>query len=116
MNCLFRQIIRAVLIADKLASFAKRGLADAGRVGAHVSDQTDRAFRADLNSFVKVLRNHHGALYGKAKFARSFLLQLRSNERRNRVALSFFGSDFADRECLSACFRDQLCRLCFVAD
>ena len=61
-----RQEARAVALADVAADFGHRVVADARRIGAHVGDQADRAFLADLDTFIQALRQHHGALHAEA--------------------------------------------------
>jgi hypothetical protein len=55
------------------------------RVGAHVGDQADAAL-ADVDAFIELLRDAHGALRRKTELARGFLLQRRGRERRRGIA------------------------------
>src|SRR5207302_7335201 len=74
------------LLADVFAHLSDRLGSDAGRVGTHISNETDGAFLAQLHAFVQALRDHHGALDAEAQFARSILLQLTGGERRRGIA------------------------------
>src|SRR5690606_6541896 len=58
---------------------------NARRVGTHVGDETDGAFRTDIHTFVQLLRGAHGTLRGEAEALRCLLLQRRCGERRGRV-------------------------------
>ena len=62
------------------------------RVGTHVGDQADAAF-ADVDAFVQLLRQAHGALGVEAELARGFLLQRRGGEGRRRVAAALLAID-----------------------
>src|SRR2546426_8305879 len=54
---LFRsQVRRAVAALDVVARGGERFARDARRVGAHVGDEADRAFRAELDALVEALR------------------------------------------------------------
>src|SRR6185295_14372132 len=70
------QVLSAELRPDIIANFTKRRVGNASRIGSHVGDQSDRAFFADLNAFVKPLRELHCLLHRKAELSRGFLLKL----------------------------------------
>ena len=70
-----------------MARVAHGVVGDARGIGAHVGDEADRAFLADLHALVQPLRQHHGALHAEAQLARGFLLQRGGDEGRHRVAL-----------------------------
>ena len=55
-------------------------------------DETHVRFftRSNLDAFVKLLGQHHRLINCKPEFARSFLLQLLRDERRNWIAFTFF--------------------------
>ena len=63
-------ILRAEALADQSANFVERVVGDARRIGTHVGDKTDRAFLAELDAFIQLLREHHGALDAEAELAR----------------------------------------------
>ena len=67
-------------------------------VGTHISDEAD-GFAADVDAFIKLLRDLHRALGAEAELARGFLLQRRGDERRGRVAFVRLGFDAVDLEC-----------------
>ena len=116
MNRFFRQIVGAVLRADELPRFIECGIAHSRRVGAHVSDQADRSLAANLDAFVEMLCDHHRTLHRKAEFARSFLLQFRSNEGWNRIAFALLRRDFIDNKRLSLRLGNEILRLHVIAD
>ena len=64
-------------------------------VGAHVGDEADAAF-AEIDAFIELLRQAHGALRGEAELARGFLLQRRGGERRRRIAAALLAVDGDD--------------------
>ena len=97
---LVRQVVGAEPLGDKFSQFLHGLIADAGRVGAHVGNQTDRALFAQLDAFIEPLRQRHGALDTEAKLARRVLLQGAGDKRGNRVApplLARDGGDVVDR-------------------
>ncbi len=85
----YRSVIRSPHVADGVVGNA-RG------IGAHVGDQTDRAFLAHFDAFIQPLRQHHGALHAEAQLARRLLLQGGGDERRHRVALLLARADGFD--------------------
>src|SRR5690606_23095662 len=85
---LLRQVLLAVAGLDELARVRLRLGRDAGRVGAHVGDETDRALAAELDALVELLRDAHRPLRAERQLARRLLLQTRRDERRLRVALA----------------------------
>ena len=114
INCVGGQVIRPELACDNVAHLYERGVGDPGRVGSHVSYQADKALLPDLHAFVKPLRKLHRLLYGKPELARSLLLELRRDERRDGVALLLFGRDRRDDETLALYVRDEVARLLLV--
>ena len=117
MHRFLGQIVCAVLGADEPAHFIERGLAHARRVGAHVSNQADPAFLADLDAaFVQTLRQHHRLLDRKTELARRFLLQLRSNKGWDWIALALFRRDFTHNERLFFGLGNQVLRLRLFPD
>src|SRR3989454_4090184 len=94
---LFRsQVRRAVAALDVVARGGERLARDARRVGAHVGDEADRAFRAELDALVEALRDPHGARRLEAELARGLLLEARGDEGRRRVAAPFLALDLGD--------------------
>src|SRR5882724_11940693 len=90
-------MIRAVILLYVLARFADRVLRDSHRIGAHIGDQADLAFGSKLNTFVKPLRQSHGALYGEPQLAGDILLEFAGGERSGWIAATFFLLDGANR-------------------
>ncbi len=83
---------------DKLACFGNSLPGDIDRIGAHVSDQADRAFFADVNTFIKLLGNHHGFGGIKPELIKRFLLKSACDKRRLGVSLDFFFCDICNRK------------------
>ena len=69
-----RQIRPAVDIRDIGANHIERVIRNTGRIRAHVRDQTNAPFLAQLDAFIEPLRKHHGFLDREAKTARRILL------------------------------------------
>ena len=67
------QVVFAVLLADVGAGVGKRLVGQAYRIGTHIRDETDGAI-ADVDAFIQILRDFHGAVGGKAQLAHRFLL------------------------------------------
>ena len=84
---LFGQARLAVQLHDHLADLADGFLRQIERVGAHIGDEADLTL-ADVDAFVKLLRDAHGFLRAESQFARGFLLQGRGGERRRGIALA----------------------------
>ena len=63
-----------------------------------------------------MLRDHHRTLHWKAKLARSFLLQLRSNESRYRIAFALLRRYFVDNKRLPFNLSNEILCLDVVAD
>jgi hypothetical protein len=71
---------------DVLAGGVFCGVRDARRVGPHVGDETLGAVTAaEIDAFVQGLRELHGLANAELEFARRFLLQSRSGERRGGI-------------------------------
>src|SRR5208282_4134700 len=94
---LVRQSFFAVELHDHVANLPDRFLGQVERIGAHVGDETNRAF-ADVDALVQLLRDAHGLLRTEAELARGLLLQRRRREGRGRVATSLFAIDAYHRE------------------
>src|SRR5262245_10319646 len=116
MNRFFGQIFFAVLPGDEVADFRERAFGDARRIGAHVGDQPDRALAAEFDAFVKPLRDLHRLLGRKTQLARRLLLELRGDERRNRVALLLPGRDVGDDIARAFEFGQDVLRRLLVLD
>ena len=82
----------AVAVLNQAANFVQRVVGHARGIGSHISDETDRAFRAQLHAFIQPLRQHHGPLHAEPQLARRLLLQRGRDERRDRVALLLLAS------------------------
>src|SRR5215213_2172163 len=111
MDRLFRHVPRPELAADHLPNLGEGRIRDSRGVGSHISYQADKPFLADLDPFVQLLRQLHGLLDREAQLARGFLLQLRSDKRRDRVALFLSGRDRRDDEALALQFGQYVARL-----
>src|SRR5215213_11923655 len=116
MHGLLGKIISAVLTVDVITNFPESSIGNARRVSSHVGDETDGTFGAKLNAFVKLLREHHRLLHCKTEFARSFLLQFRSNEWRDRIAFPFLRGYISDDERLLLRFSDDRVSLRLIID
>ena len=86
----FRQVGRAIFLANVFAHFLNRLRRNPSRVGTHIGDQADQAFFAQFHAFIQPLRDHHGALHAEAQLARGILLQLAGRERRRGIAAALF--------------------------
>ena len=84
-----RQELRAVFLPNQLAHFGQRFIGNAGGVGTHVGDQTNRALVAEIDAFIQPLGDHHGALHAETQLARGILLELAGGKRRSRTATAF---------------------------
>ena len=93
---LLGQVVRAEALGNQRADLIERVVRDAHGIGAHVGDQRDGTFLAQLDAFVQFLRERHGALGGVAQAIVSSLLQLGSGERRRRIAPLFLLRDGRD--------------------
>src|SRR6185503_12357597 len=73
----------------------------ARRVGPHVGDETHRALGAELDAFVQVLGDAHGALRAERQFLGALLLQRRGRERRRRILAAFAAFYFCNVKTLT---------------
>ena len=87
----------AVLGGDESAALGDGFVRQSNAVGPHIADQSHR-IAADVQPFIKPLRDPHGPRRAEPQLARRFLLQRRGRERRLRVAPDLFALDFADRK------------------
>ncbi|MCY1293108.1 hypothetical protein D9M70_423560 [compost metagenome] len=71
---LFRQVAVAELVGNRLARGLDRFRRHLHAVGTHIGDQTDR-LAADVDAFIELLRDLHGARCGEAEFGGGGLLQ-----------------------------------------
>src|SRR5690606_30841736 len=94
---LFGQVSFAELPADRIASRGYRLGRDLHAVSSHVGDEAD-GLAADVDAFIKALRDLHGSVGGKAQPRGSSLLQGRSGEGRAGVAPGGLCLDGADAE------------------
>src|SRR5215213_3940561 len=113
---LLGKIVTAVLTVDVIANFTERRVRNARRISSHVGDETNGAFVTELDAFVKLLRQHHRPLHREPELARSFLLQFRRNERRNRIAFALLRGYVVNDKRLLLRFSDDLIGLCLLAD
>ena len=95
---LVRHRLGAEVAGDDVAQFGQRVIGDMGGVGTHVADQADRAFLADRETLVQLLRDAHGAAGGEAELARGLLLQRGGDERRRRAALALLAGHVGDMQ------------------
>src|SRR5437868_3079542 len=84
--CRRRQKLRTIFFCNVFANLAERLIGHPGRVRTHISDETDEAFVAEFDAFIKALGDHHCALYAEAQLARRILLQLAGCEWSGGVA------------------------------
>ena len=89
-------VLRAVAALDVLPRGGERVTRDARRVGAHVGDEPDGAFLADLDTLVEALGDPHRARRLVAELPRGLLLEPRGDEGRRRVATAFLAFDGRD--------------------
>ena len=94
-------VVRAEFGADQGARGGDRLGRNGDPVGAHIGDQAD-GFAAEIDAFVKPLRDLHRAGGAKTEFARRFLLQCRGRKRRKRVAPDLPAVDLGDGEACRA--------------
>ncbi len=92
-----RHIGVAVILADHLARLRDRRAVDLHAVGSHIGDETG-GLAADIDAFIKPLRDPHRVRRRKAELAAGFLLQRRGGEGRLRIAARRLGFDGRDRE------------------
>ena len=64
---LLGKIVRPEALRNQLADLRQRVVRDAHGIRAHVSDQRDGAFVAELHAFIQALRQGHGALGREAQ-------------------------------------------------
>ncbi len=64
-----RHTLGAVLLSNKRTRFFLGFTGHVDTIGTHVGNQTNRAFVADVNPFVELLRQRHGLLARKTQFA-----------------------------------------------
>ena len=80
-----RRILFAVALADVVPGFLDGGRRDIHAVRPHIGNQADGTFRPDIQPFVELLGDRHGALGGEPEFAAGILLQSAGDERRGRT-------------------------------
>ena len=85
----FGQVILAEIHFDQPPAAADRFTAERNAVRPHISDQTNR-LAANIDTFIKLLRDLHCPAGAKSQFAAGFLLQGRSCEGRCRIAADRF--------------------------
>ncbi len=72
---LVRQVSLAVLGRNVFPGFLHRRLGHLDRVGAHIGNQTYRAFAAHGQTFIELLGHRHGSLGGEPELPARLLLQ-----------------------------------------
>src|SRR5579862_298831 len=92
------QISIAKILFDVLPHRGQRAVRHPGGIGAHVSDEADRALFAQIHAFVKPLGQHHRFLGGEMQLAHRFLLELAGDKRRNGEFAFFLGGYRMDDE------------------
>ena len=92
---LTRQIGCAIRSLDQVAAGVDGLVGHGHAVGSHIGDQADR-LAADVDAFIKALRDLHGALGAEVQLARGFLLQSRRGERRRRIASRLLALNVGD--------------------
>ena len=78
-------ILGPVTVGDDIAYFVHGDTRKGDGIRAHIADQADVAFIGKLDALVQALGDTHCPLCIKTEFARGFLLQCRSSERRCRI-------------------------------
>ena len=84
-------ILLAVALDDEILRRHESFVGKAQRVGTHVSYKAYRALPCNINAFVKLLGNRHGASRGHAQAAGSLLLE-RGGYKRGRWTAMLFAS------------------------
>ena len=80
------EVCLAELPLENFTRLEGRALRHSRAVRPHVRDETDRSLvLAQLDAFVEILRQAHGALGAKTEFFRRFLLQGGRSEGRGRI-------------------------------
>ena len=79
------RVFLAEVIVDEFQRIGLRLAGDVDRVGTHVGNETDRAFRADVHAFIKLLRDAHRLVGRHPEAARCGLLERTGNERRRGI-------------------------------
>ena len=105
----------AEILGDHLARALDRFGREVDAVGAHISNESGRAF-AEVDAFIEALGDLHRARRREAEFARGFLLQGRGRERRIGVPLGGLRFDLDDREFGGLQRRLEILRLLARAD
>src|SRR5438128_1844115 len=101
------QVLLPPAPCDVLARARDRIGREPDGVGAHVGDQRRLPVVSELHAFVEPLREGHGLLGGEAQPVGGFLLQLRRNEGRRRVATTLLLRHLDDDELLAPQLLDQ---------
>ena len=83
------QVGTAIVALDQAPASADRLARKRRRIRAHVADQAD-GLSSDIDAFVKMLGNAHGAVGAHAQLAGSFLLQGGGREGRRRMPPGLF--------------------------
>ena len=81
-------ILRAVRSGNQRSGSISRFIRHTHRVCTHISDQTDCSARAEINTFIQLLRNLHRAFRAEAELFCGLLLHSRCDERRQGVDFS----------------------------
>ena len=100
-----RYIVVAVVLADHLADGRDRLRRDRNAVGTHIGDEAG-GLAADVDAFIKTLRDPHGVRGCEAELAAGFLLQRRGGEGRLRIAAR--GLRLHQRDSVGAVFQRLL--------
>src|SRR6185312_14216755 len=74
------EMIGAEQSREDIPSLKRRAFGDASRVGAHVRNETDRAFGSELDAFVQILRDAHRPLRTESEFLGGLLLDRAGRE------------------------------------
>ena len=90
-----RHVGFAVVFADHRAGLRDGGGIDLHAVGSHIGDEAG-SFAANVDAFIKTLRDTHGVGGREAELSAGFLLQRRCRERRLRIAARRLGLNGRD--------------------
>jgi hypothetical protein len=91
----------AELATQPVARGEGRRFGHTRRVGTHVRDETDAVVAADVDAFVQILREPHGALGAEAQLLGGFLLQRGRGEGGGGVLAPLAPLDLGDEELLA---------------
>ena len=90
------EIILAVTAGDKAPGSAHCLVRQTERVGTHIGDQAHSAFALNINAFVELLSDGHGAPGSHIQLPAGLLLERRGSKGGRRLPLLFLAGDRGD--------------------